>query len=176
MTDQRDKDAAQLAGSVEQEGPPFPPARISRRALMRGASVALPTILTLNSNAAFGWAATSATIATRPAKSVASGDAICVQGGPTQRGARPGVHPVRTSDFYRVRGDRQYYTKNWRGNEIPLNPEQACTYRGEIYYRRTTNDQGTQVRPLSGAVASLAHPGAMASLSADGVYPNDWPL
>lgn len=149
---------------------------------MGGASVVLPTILTLNSNAAFGGAATSATIATRPAKNAASGDAICVQGGPTRRGAKPGDYPVRTSDFYRVRGDRQYYTKNWRGDEVPLNPEQACTYKGEIYYRRATNyrragdEPGTKVRPLGGAVASLTHPGAMASLSANGVYPNDWPL
>jgi hypothetical protein len=176
MTEQRDKNVAEPIGSVEQEAQPVSPTRISRRALMRGASVALPTILTLNSNAAFGWAATSATIATRPAKSVASGDAICVQGGPPRRGARPGVHPVRTSDFYHVKGDLQYYTKNWRGNEVPLNPEQACTYRGEIYYRSTTNDQGTQVRALNGAVASLTHPGAMTSLSANGVYPTNWPL
>jgi hypothetical protein len=178
MTEQRDKNAVEPTGSVEHEAQPVSPTRISRRALMRGASVALPTILTLNSNAAFGWAATSATIATRQAKPNASGDVLCVQGGPPRRGARPGAHPVRTSDFYLVRGDGQYryYTKDRGGNEVPLNPEQSCTYRGEIYYRSETSDQGTHVRALNGAVASLAHPGAMASLSANGVYPTNWPL
>lgn len=178
MAGQRDQDAASMSGGIEQAERPVSPTRISRRALMGGASVALPTILTLNSSAAFGWAATSATIATRPAKSVASGDAICVQGGPPRRGARPGVHPVRTSDFYRVRSDHQYFAKDWHGNEVPLNPEQACTYRGEIYYRSLTgiDQESTQVRALNGAVASLAQTGALASLSSNGVYPTDWPI
>jgi hypothetical protein len=88
-----------------------------------------------------------------------------------------------------VRGDLQYYTKDQRGNEVPLNPEQACAYKGDVYYRHAnsyghstrfghdTKDPDNKVRPLGGAVGSFAHPGAMASfMSGNRIHPTDWPL
>ena len=55
-------------GRVDEETSPAQaggPTSPGRRALIRGASVAVPTILTLNSNAAMGWAISSNTIGTK---------------------------------------------------------------------------------------------------------------
>lgn len=174
MTDQRDEAFVDPSGGTSEVPASVAPASISRRALVKGASVALPTILTLNSNAAFGWAVTSGTIGTRPASTNVelADDAICVIGD-TPEGGKAGVYDVTQSEFYQIPGDFKYATGPG-GSGTALNAEQACESTLEkIYYKGSGG--WTEARPLGGAVASLATPGAMASFS-NNVYPDIWPL
>lgn len=173
MTDQRDKAITEPAGGVEEPKSHRAAAPLSRRALLSGASVALPTILTLNSNSAFGWAITSGTIGTRGASTVATGDdAYCVIG-PEVPG-KPGVYPLGDqTDIYRIPGNLTYRTGKGNSGD-PLSPEQACTSSLDtIYYRYGTTGDGTPIRPLGGAVASLTSPGALASFTGN-VSPLEW--
>ena len=182
MTDQRDKPGVEPDDRIGETRAGGAPAPISRRALMTGASVALPTILTLNSNAAFGWAVTSGTIGTRAANVQAAGDVdvICVVGTDTSGtpGGKTGVYEVQTSDFYRVRGVPYSTTSDGSG---VINPELACEADGEIYYYAdgTWNPTGP-VGGFGGAVASvsLTDTSAMNSFSAGKLVPpeNIWPL
>ena len=175
MTDQRDKPT--IEPSNESGSTPDSPrsGQISRRTLIRGASVGLPTILTLNSGAAFAWAVGSGTVGTRPASSTATGDSICVVGDP-KSGAAPGVYGVAESDLYRIRGDLYYKTGTGNSGSL-LSPEQVCEYTGDVYYKTTANGTGTKVtKAWRGAVASLTHSGSMDSLSTNGIYTDTWPL
>ena len=77
------------------------PASPSRRALIRGASVAVPTILTLNSNAAMGWAIGSNTIGTRAPVAGNKNDVLCLEtkGLPE---VKPGVYGLGSPPYAEV--------------------------------------------------------------------------
>jgi len=173
MTDQRDKPGVEPDGRIGETRAAGAPAPISRRALMTGASVALPTILTLNSSAAFGLAVTSAVVRTRLADAAATGDAICVIGTETPGGAT-GVYEVSQSDFYRVRGDLYYRTGPDDLNPgVTYNAEQACESSLQQVYYSSDGTSWTARQPLGGAVASLTDP-AITSVSVS-TLPIDWP-
>ena len=138
-----------------------PPASISRRMLLRGASVAAPTILTLNSTAAVGWAIASGTIGTtRPTGG--TGPAICLDKTTVGSEVKTGVYliPDRYAEvvdvpntlYYRRRGD------NWTGSKTTIRPEQVCSEGGYIEYSYTGGTGNTNWTKLKARVDSTRYP------------------
>ncbi len=149
-----------LAGSVPQDlaghGTRVP--AVSRRTVLRGASAALPTILTLGSGSAL--ANSSNLISTNgPGTGGANGEVLCLDPqsthGPTYQdpdrydlGSPPygEVTSLPTDADYRAKVDGKY---------TDLTPEEVCLQGGEIEYKLA---QGGQNRVLMkpGALVSAA--------------------
>ena len=109
MTEQNDKTDFDLTQDAAVPTAPDAQPGISRRALLRGGTLAAPAILTLNSNAAVGWAMTSAaTIGTRTPDGT-GGDATCLIGGEqVDPYTKPGVYYADSGEFWEVDGSLRY--------------------------------------------------------------------
>jgi hypothetical protein len=125
--------------SVSDSAEPVTSASVSRRALLRGVTVAAPAILTLNSNTALGLAMTSGTIVTQ-APTGTTGTVNCLD--------KTSVGAQLTTNRYSM-GDPPYaevvnvpstmtYRKsaraNWMGMKTAVSPEQVCSQGGDIEY------------------------------------------
>ncbi len=153
MTAGRDNSAAERA--------PAPPATISRRMLVRGASVAVPTILTLNSTAAVGWAIASNTIGTKAATGD-QGDALCLDLSSTGGEVKPGVYALGDppyAEVIRIPSSNEYRsTVGGTGQPTTIYPEDVCLDGGYIEYKGSSGGwTALDTRPLPpGALVSNA--------------------
>lgn len=136
MTDSRETTA--IAPSTD-DSAETAPVSISRRTLLRGATVAAPTILTLNSNAAMGWAIASGTIGTTK-PSGGSRSAICLDVQSVGGEVKPGVYSLGNPPFADVVDVPSSYKYrrcedgdcSGTGKKTDLRPEQVCSEGGTI--------------------------------------------
>lgn len=170
MTDQRDKADIGPAATVADEAAPAAAAGISRRALLRGASAAAPAILTLNSNAAFGWSLTSGTVGTiQPTGQ--TGEATClVDGVEVDPNNKPGVYSTDGASFVKVDGQLMYSSAA-DGSQL-LSPEQVCTRTETIYY---SGDNGSTWQPVEAPGGALVSFSALSAASFSGTDVTSWP-
>lgn len=116
------------------------PASPSRRALIRGASVAVPTILTLNSNAAMGWALSSNTIGTRAPVAGNKNGVLCLdtKGLPE---VKPGVYGLGSppyAEVYEIPSHVEYRRKDGAGPSAKwqkVHPQDVCVKGGVVQYK-----------------------------------------
>lgn len=152
MTAGRDNSAAERA--------PATPATISRRMLVRGASVAVPTILTLNSTAAVGWAIASNTIGTKAATGD-QGDVLCLDLGSTGDEVKPGVYALGDppyAEVIKIPSSNEYRSRvGGTGQPTTIYPEDVCLDGGYIEYKGDGDWTPLKTQPLPpGALVSNA--------------------
>lgn len=146
------------------QAPAGGPASLSRRALIRGASVAVPTILTLNSNAAMGWALGSNTIGTRPPTSGNKHDVLCLEtkGLPE---VKPGVYRLGSppyAEVYEIPSSVEFKRKVGSGPSASwkkVYPQDVCVSGGVVKYKSGSqwkDLKGGQVIPRRAMVSSTA--------------------
>jgi len=138
MTDQRDKATARSADRVAEQALAAEPAGISRRTLLRGAYVAVPTILTLNSGVAAAWARSS-NVLSGVRQGAPAGDKLCVDVSPFDEvpgrtlsydlGARPDFDVVRIPSPSLI-----YRDKSLPGKPI-VSAETVCVKSSTYQYK-----------------------------------------
>ena len=162
-----DTDTKGAAGSVpaEETGDSGPRPLVSRRTVLRGASAALPTILTLSSGAAL--ARSSNLIGTiQQGGGGSTGEVLCLDPGSTQGPAmhNPNLYDLGSPPYGEVTSiptDLEYRTKVG-GQTVGLTPDEVCLNGGEIEYK------------LNGWSRNkvLMNPGAMVSSAAVSSFGN----
>jgi len=165
-------DKATGQGSSEQTAASIPSAALgvanrvmSRRAMVRGVSVVVPTIATLHSGAAL--AQSSNLLSAAPDTAAENGQHRCLD--------TKSVYPTQNRDVYdlgeepmghvtRIRSDKRYYLANPDGtpSSTEANPKQMCK-TGGTYYRQD-GSRMRRVKVAKGAMVSLT---AMSSFSND---------
>lgn len=130
MTDQRDEATLQAAAGVVPHDGAEAPESPSRRAMLRGVTATVPTILSLTSGAAL--AATSNLISTLPDQT--AGDVYCLDPGSTQgQTSNPNVYDLGAPPFGEV---TRFPTVNkYRNESSPsqeLTPAEACKLDGTV--------------------------------------------
>jgi hypothetical protein len=124
------------------------PSNVSRRALLRGASAALPTVLTLQSGAALAQSSNLIGTVKHASKAIGEGGRVqcldmasAVDGTPTKLdlGDRPVLHVQYITQ-------RQYYRPDKSGNagdpSKPVTIEQMCKEGGVYWYKDGTDRYG----------------------------------
>lgn len=167
MTESRDPTAI---APITDDAAGVVPASISRRMLLRGASVAAPTILTLNSNAAMGWAIASGTIGTR-APDGGSGSVLCLDRATTGAEVKPGVYSLGDPPYAEVvdvpssYDYRRRQNLDWTGSTTSIRPEQVCSEGGAIEYKATGGGWVKLDKPIRPARYPLVSSTAVASFA-----------
>lgn len=149
MTDQRDAATSPQVGSVEQARTPVAQPGLSRRSLLRGAYVAVPTILTLNSGVAAAIARSSNLIGARTS-GMPPGDKYCFDAraydplpGSRSGKLRYDLGPNPDFDVVRIPGSLDYQDSGSPG--VLVSGETVCTTEGNYQYRVPGTDTWTDL-------------------------------
>lgn len=174
MTDKRENEQAEPVAVMTAPQPA--PAAISRRLLIRGAYVAVPTILTLNSKTAAAWAVASGTIAAAPRT---GGDALCMYGDfPPEPGPKTGQYLLPDNpSVIEISSDYEYKLRPSGGGGYgsSISAEDVCEFGGQdLKYRlkNTNNDFVLVEGHLDAGV--LVSSSAAASFGVVGRIPQDF--
>ena len=176
MTADRDKTQSQAgAGASAEAAAPAATPLISRRMLLRGATAAVPTILTLNSGVAAAAAAASGMVAINPNAGPQTFEGhqgwMCVNTGnevvdsKMALGNAPVTYvipdPASTGIEYRQ-------GSNW-GTGVTKQPAEMCWNGGTYMYKPRTGDGGQTINMLQGG--GMASAAALASFGGSVVKP-----
>jgi hypothetical protein len=129
MTDQRVETRIDPAPGLAQEQAGNVPELMSRRAVLRGVTATVPTILTLTSGAAL--ARSSNLIGTIQ---TADGDVLCLDprstNGPTRE--NPNVYDLGRRPYAEVARIPRTYRYRAKGSPTEMTPAEVCRYKGPI--------------------------------------------
>jgi hypothetical protein len=164
MSDEREEatDQATFVAAVEQR-----PAILSRRAILRGASAAVPTILTLSSGSVVATAMTSAALIT-PSTTPEGNNYLCLSQevfAGTESGKYvidPAFVPLEDADITPIPADVTfYYEKNGNLVATPLDMCDAAVSQTKFWYKSPAWRETADIR--KGIVVSCDATGSFSS-------------
>lgn len=168
MAEQHDETSTGSA-VVAEATPATRTAPISRRALIRGASAAVPTILTLNSASAVAAMASAALIT--PSNQPQGGNYLCFSEvtPDTANGRYVFRPPVFEGDITAIPGHETYYTQRGATGTRQVSPVEMCANvngQSEFWYQPGGRGAWEQIQVNRGIVVSCDAVGSFGSVSA----------
>ena len=140
--------------SAEQKEPGSTPVKIGRRALLRGATSAVPAILTLQSGAAL--ARSSNLIGANPYSGASNGKYNCLDFDGIDRTDKPRVYDLGSppmAHVTRIDADSRYYATDpnqayggWSGGPSEVSKSKMCADGGTYYRKSRWNTKRVQVK------------------------------
>jgi len=151
MTDQRVETRIDPAPGLAQEQAGNVPELMSRRAVLRGATATVPTILTLTSGAAL--ARSSNLIGTIQ---TADGDVLCLDPRSTNGPIRenPNVYDLGSRPYAEVTQIPSSYRYRAKGSPTEMTPAEVCRYRGPIEVNSGNGQWQERLRRRPGVMVS----------------------
>ena len=148
MTDQRDEARLETAEGAEQGSVGGVPSSITRRALLRGATATVPTILTLTSGAALARSSNLIGVV----QSTAENPVLCLDPASTRGAVTDYVYDLGSppyAEVTRFSSAHRYRDKANPGTDLP--PQDACKLNGTLQVKY--NYSGTWVdKPRKGGL------------------------
>ena len=143
------------------------PAYVSRRMLLRGAAVSVPTVLTLHSGAAFAFSSNLIGAAAGAPKDP-NGNYLCLDvsstAGPGPRGGVYDLGAPAYADVAAIPSNREYHTEKKSGSPKVTGP-QMCSSGGDFYYKK----YGATWKPVNVKRGVLVSATALSSFSGSNI-------